>query len=313
MATILISHGLPADDFAALKGHRLILPDLYSEFSQEELARLIPEADAVVACGKLPGDTIRKGKKLKIIANYGAGYDGVDIKAAAECAVYVTNIPDAVAASTAELAVSLMMAVSRRVGEMNLLIRGENSADLFRLGKYMGRNLFSQTLGIIGCGKIGSKVAQVAKALGMRVIAYSRRGCDPSIAEPVDFDTLIETADIISLHCPLTDETKGLIGKNAFARMKKGAMIINTARGAVIDFGALMEAVESGHISGAGIDVYPDEPNIPEGLLNYPNIVCMPHIGANTVQTRLAMGEACSKNILDVLAGRHPQNIVNGL
>ncbi|MBQ3575019.1 MAG: hypothetical protein IJA26_05085 [Clostridia bacterium] len=313
MAKIIISHYLPHDDFAELKAHDLIIPGPYCEFSQEELARLIPEADAIVACGKLPGDTIRKGRKLKIIANYGAGYDSVDIKTAAECGIPVTNIPDAVAASTAELAIALMMAVSRRVGEMNLLVRGENSRDLFRLGKYLGRNLFTQTLGIIGCGKIGSKVAQTAKALGMRVIAYNRRGCDPDIAEPVDLDTLLETADIVSLHCPLTDETRGLIGSSAFARMKKGAMIINTARGAVIDFDALVDALDSGHISGAGIDVYPDEPNIPEGLLRHPNAVCTPHIGSNTVQTRREMGRACSERILAALAGRRPDNIVNGL
>ena len=197
MSSILISHGLPKEDFAGLKGHSIIMPELYKEFSAEELTALIPDADAVVACGKLPGDIIRAGKKLKVIANYGAGYDGVDVKTAAECGIPVTNIPLAVMKPTAELAITLMMAVSRRVGEMNLRLRSEKSEDLFGLAKYMGRSLHGQTLGIIGCGRIGSRVAHIAKALGMRVIAYSRRGCDAAVAEAVSFENLLETADII--------------------------------------------------------------------------------------------------------------------
>lgn len=313
MHKILISHGLPKDDFADLKDCRIIMPDLYKEFSAEELLRLIPDADAVIACGKLPGEIIRAGRKLKIIANYGAGYDGVDVKAAAECAVPVTNIPLAVMKPTAELAITLMMAVSRRVGEMNLRLRSENSEDLFGLAKYMGRSLHGQTLGIIGCGRIGSRVAHIAKALGMHVIGYSRRGCDPDVAEPVFFDTLLETADIISLHCPLTDETRGMIDAAAFRKMKRGAMLINTARGAIIDHDALISALETGHIAGAGLDVYPNEPRIPERLLQFDNVVLTPHIGANTVQTRREMGAACARSILDVFAGKRPENIVNGL
>jgi len=313
MSTILISHGLPKEDFACLKDHNIIIPELYSAFSPEELLKLIPGADAVIACGKLPGEIIRAGKKLKIIANYGAGYDGVDIKTAAECNVPVTNIPDEVTHPTAELAVALMLAVARRVGEMNLRLRKEASEDLFGLGKYMGMTLAGRTLGVIGCGKIGSCVAQVAKALGMRVIAYNRRGCDPDIAEPVGFDALLQTADVVSLHCPLTDETRGMIDENAFARMKKGAIVINTARGAVIDTAALVNALKSGHIVGAGVDVYPDEPHIPRELLEMDNVVCTPHIGSNTVQTRRDMACACASRILDALAGKRPDNIVNGL
>ena len=313
MAAILITHGLIKEDFACLKGHDVIIPELYGAFSQEELLRLIPEADAVIACGKLPGDTIRAGKKLKIIANYGAGYDGVDIAAAAECGVFVTNIPDEVTNPTAELAVSLMLAAARRVGEMNLRLRREDSADLFGLGKYMGMTLSGRTLGVVGCGKIGSRVANIARALGMHVIAYSRRGCDPAVAEPVSLETLLETADVISLHCPLNDESRGLIDENAFARMKKGAIIINTARGAVIDTAALVNALASGRIAGAGIDVYPDEPNVPGELLEFDNVVCTPHIGSNTVQTRREMALACAKRILDALDGKRPDNIVNGL
>jgi len=313
MYTILITHGLPREDFADLKDNRIIMPGLYEEFSAGELMRLIPDADAVVACGKLPGEIIRAGRKLKIIANYGAGYDSVDIRTAAECGIPVTNIPDAVTAGTAELAVALMMAVSRRVGEMNLRLRGEEPEELFGLAKYMGRSLCGQTLGVIGCGRIGTRVLNIAKALGMLAIAYSRSGCKADTAEPVSLDHLLETADIISIHCPLNAETRGMIDAAAFAKMKQGAIIINTARGAIIDHDALIEAIESGKIAGAGLDVYPNEPHIPEKLLKLENVVLTPHIGANTVQTRREMGRACSERILAALAGRRPDNIVNGL
>jgi len=313
MATILITHGLPAEDFCALEGHEIIIPGLYGAFSEPELMRLIPDADAVVAGGKLPGEIIRAGRKLKIIANYGAGFDGVDIKTAAECSIPVTNIPETVTHDTAELTVALMLAVSRRVGEMNLRLRGSNPRELFGMAKYMGRSLRGQTLGVIGCGRIGSRVAEIARTLGMYTIGYSRRGCDPTAAEPIALPELLERADIISLHCPLTDETRNLINRETIARMKPGVMLINTARGGIIDHAALTEALAAGHIAGAGIDVYPDEPNIPQALFDFDNVVLTPHIGANTVQTRRDMGAACSSQILDALSDRRPANIVNGI
>lgn len=313
MARILITHGLPAADFCALEGHEIIIPELYGAFTEAELAEYIPDADAVVACGRLPGEIIRAGRKLKIIANYGAGYDGVDIKTAAECGVPVTSIPETVTLGTAELAIALMLAVSRRVGEMNLRLRGDNPQELFGMAKYMGRSLCGLTLGIIGCGRIGSRVAAVARALGMRVCGYSRRGCDPDSAEPTSLEGLLESADVISLHCPLTDETRGLLGREAFARMKPGAIVINTARGGIIDHDALCDALISGRIAGAGLDVFPDEPNIPQALFGFDNVVLTPHIGANTEQTRRDMGAACTAQIIDALNGNRPANIVNGL
>ena len=313
MATILVTHGIPADGLRALSGHEIIIPAPLAAYSMEELAQLIPAADAVVAGGKLPGDIIRLGKKLRIIANYGAGYDGVDVRAAAACGVPVTNIPDTVTHDTAELAIGLMLAVSRRIGEMNLRLRSEPSPTLFGMGRYMGRSLRGQTLGVIGCGRIGSCTAKMASALGMRVLGYSRCGADPAVCEPVSLEELLERADVVSLHCPLTDATRGLMNAEAFSRMKPGAILINTSRGAVVDHDALLEALESGRLRGAGLDVYPNEPHIPERLLTHTNVVCTPHIGTNTVQTRDEMAAACAAQILDALAGKRPENIVNGL
>ena len=313
MATILITHGIPAEGFRLLDGHRIIMPEPLAAYSVEELTALIADADAVVAGGKLPGDVIRKGTKLRIIANYGAGYDGVDVRAAAACGVPVTNIPDTVTRDTAELAIALMLAVSRRVGEMNLRLRREPSPTLFGMGRHMGRSLRGQTLGIVGCGRIGRCTARIAAALGMRVLGYSRSGADASVCEPVDLPTLLREADVVSLHCPLTDATRGLINAEAFRQMKPGAILINTARGAVVDTEALLAALDSGALSGAGLDVYPDEPNIPAALLERNNVVCTPHVGTNTEQTRREMAEACSRQILDALAGKRPENIVNGV
>lgn len=313
MATILITHGIPAEGFRLLAGHEIIMPEPLAAYSMEELAELISGADAVVAGGRLPGDVIRRGAKLRIIANYGAGYDGVDVRAAAECGVPVTNIPDTVTRDTAELAIGLMLAVSRRIGEMNLRLRSEPSRTLFGMGRHMGRSLRGQTLGIVGCGRIGRCTARLAAALGMRVLGYSRSGADASVCEPVDLPTLLREADVVSLHCPLKEDTRGLMDAAAFRQMKQGAMLINTARGAVVDTQALLDALDSGKLSGAGLDVYPDEPQIPQELLARDNVVCTPHIGTNTEQTRFEMAEACSRQILDALAGKRPESIVNGL
>ncbi len=313
MATILITHGIPTAGLELLAGHEIIIPEVLKAFTMEELAVLMPRADAVIAGGKLPGDVIRAGKQLKIIANYGAGYDGVDIAAAADCGVPVTNIPDTVTDATAELAIGLMLAVSRRIGEMNLRLRKEDSTTLFGMGRYMGNTLRGRTLGIIGCGRIGSRVAEMAGALGMRVLAYSRRGVSTAAAEYADLSALLAQSDVISLHCPSTPETRHLLDAAAFAQMKDGAMLVNTARGAVVDHEALVDALRSGKLAGAGLDVFPEEPRIPAELLAMDNVVCTPHIGSNTAQTRADMAAACARQILDALAGYRPENIVNGI
>ena len=313
MAKILITHGIPTAGLEVLEDHDIIMPAPLGAYSIDELRTLIPQADAVLAGGKLPGDVIRAGKKLRIIANYGAGYDSVDIAAAAECGVPVTNIPDTVTNATAELAIGLMLAVSRRIGEMNLRLRHEDSATLFGMGRFMGNTLQGSTLGIIGCGRIGARVAQIAKALGMRVIAHSRHPVSSEVAENCTLQTLLATANVISLHCPSTPETRHLLDAAAFAAMKPGAMVINTARGAVIDHAALVDALQSGKLAGAGLDVFPEEPRIPAELLAMDNVVCTPHVGSNTARTRADMAAACARQILDALAGKRPENIVNGL
>ena len=308
MATILITHGVPSDGFTALKAHHLVIPAPLQAFSEKELLQHIMEADAVVACGKLPGHIIRAGQNLKIIANYGAGYDGVDIAAAAACGVPVTNIPDIVTRDTAELAIGLMLAVSRRIGEMNLRLRREAPETLFGMGRYMGKSLRGQVLGVVGYGRIGRQTAELARAMGMHVIYH-----DPAQPQSLPLDDVLQQADIITLHCPANAHTRHLINAAAFAQMMRGALLINTARGAVVDYDALLDALDDGILAGAGLDVYPDEPRIPAQILAHDHIVCTPHIGTNTEQTRYEMAQACAQQILDVLDGKRPENIVNGL
>lgn len=313
MARIIVTHGLPAEGFDLLRGHEVLLPPPLTSYTEEELLALIPDADAVVAGGAMPESVIRAGTKLRVIANYGAGYDRVDIAAAARAGIPVTNIPEAVTEVTAEVALALILAVARRVGEMNLRLRREPPESLFGMGRYMGMGLRGKTLGVLGCGRIGGRVAEMGRMLGMHAIGYSRRGVNPAIAEPVGFDELIARSDVLTLHCPLTDETRGIISREVIGRMKPGALLINTARGAVVDNEALAEAVASGHLAGAGIDVYPDEPHVPPCLIEQERIVLTPHVGSNTFEDRCEMARACSRQILDALAGKRPANIVNGL
>lgn len=313
MATILITHGIPTAGMEALQGHDIIMPEPLAAYSEEELLALIGSADAVIAGGRLSGEVIRRGTHLKIIANYGAGYDSVDIRTAADCGIPVTNIPETVTGATAELTIGLMLAVSRRIGEMNLRLRREESRNLFGMGRYMGDTLEGRTLGIIGYGRIGKRVAQIAAALGMKVWACSRHPSGDEHAENASVEEILSQADVISLHCPLTEATRGLLNADAFAAMKPGTILINTARGAIIDHAAMADALRSGRLAGAGLDVYPDEPNIPQELLAMTNVVCTPHVGANTAQTRAGMLSACAKQILDALGGKRPENIVNGI
>lgn len=313
MATILVTHGVPSDGFSLLQGHTVIIPAPLTAFTDEQLAAYMPMADAVVAGGRLTGDLIRKGRKLKIIANYGAGYDGVDVHAAAECGVPVTNLPDTVAESTAELAFGLMLAVSRKIGESTIHMHSEAPEGLFGMGRNMGRNLRGQTLGILGCGKIGQRTAEMASSFGMRVVGISRHGVHHPCIESVTQEELLTRSDIVSLHCPLTEDTRGMVSRDVLFAMKRGAILINTARGALVDSRALADAIRCGQLSGAGLDVYPDEPHVPECLRVLPNVVLTPHVGANTKEVRRRMAEECARQILDALAGRLPEHVVNGI
>ena len=312
---VLITHPIPRNGLDGLYArYEVVYPDRRGPYTEDELARLLPDCDAVLACGPMPGKLIDKCTKLRIISNYGAGYDSVDVDAADRHGIYVTNIPDSTTESTAELAFALMLSVMRRVAELNHDMRSEHPENCFGMGRFMGHNLRGATLGIIGMGRIGRRLAEMAGAFGMNIVYHNRRKLDAVLehgARYLPMDEMISVADIISINCPLTEETRYIVGRREISRMKKSAVIINTSRGGTLDCDALCDALESGAILGAGLDVYPDEPHVPERLLALPSVTLTPHTGTNTFETRKAMAQAAADRIIDVLSGRIPNNIVN--
>lgn len=312
MAKIVVTHGVPDEYRELLKGHKVIAPEPLKIFSKPELLEMTTDADAILGCGAVDAEVIANAKKLKIIANYGAGYDRVDVKAASEKGVYVTNTPDETAYPTAELAIGLLLASMRRIGELNLLARQKPSNELFGMGKYMGMGLLGNTLGIVGMGHIGGVVAQFGKLMGMRVLYHNRsRAKEEYGAEYADLDTLLKESDAVSIHCPLTDETRGMISKEKLDLMKKRSVLVNTARGAVVDYDALYEKLKAGDMFAAGLDVFYNEPEIPKMFTELDNVVLAPHVGTNTLEARNAMGCAAAARILEALKGEVPQHVVN--
>lgn len=311
--TVVITHAIPRPGLETLFDRcRVFYPEAgKTVFSDDELMEILPQCDAALAGGAMTREMIGAAKKLKIISNYGAGYDRVDVDAADEAGVIVTNIPDSTTYSTAELAFSLMLDVRRRVTELDRMLRNGPSERAFGMGRHMGHNLAGSTLGVIGMGRIGGRLAAMARAFDMKVIYHNRRKAAGMEDDWRGMDALLKEADIVSVNCPLNDQTRGLISREAIQKMKPGAVLINTARGGVVDTEALIEALKEGRLSGAGIDVYPNEPEVPEELKTMENVVLTPHIGTNTHEARKGMAEAAAQRILDVLDGRTPPNMVN--
>ena len=241
------------------------------------------------------------GPQLRIVANYGVGVDNVDLDAAAERGVVVANTPDVLTRTTAELAVSIMLALLRRVAEGDRMLRRRDPWR-FSLEFMLGESLDGKALLIVGPGRIGRETARLAEAFGARPVYAGRH--DP-------LDELLPEADVVSLHCPLTPETHHLIDAAALARMKPTAVLVNTARGPVVDEAALADALRSGTIAGAALDVFEREPEVTEALLSMENVVLTPHLGSATRRTREAMGLLAVDALRAVLLeGRRPQNAV---
>ena len=311
--TVLITHAIPRPGLERLFEECRVFypPEGQPAFSREEMMRLLPECDAVLAGGEMSREMIERADRLKIISNYGAGYDRVDVGAADGAGVIVTNIPASTTDSTAEIAFALMLDVRRRMTELDRMIRTGPSEKAFGMGRHMGHNLRGSTLGIVGMGRIGNRLREMAEAFGMNVLYHNRRKIPGMESGWREMDALLMEADVVSLNCPLTEETRGLMGREAFSKMRKGAVLVNTSRGGVVDTDALIEALADGTLSGAGLDVYPNEPEVPEALAQMENVVLTPHIGTNTHEARKGMAEAAAERILAVRDGKTPENIVN--
>ena len=248
------------------------------------------------------------GEQLQIVANVAVGYDNVDLDAARRHDVTVTNTPRVLTAATADLAFALLLAVTRRLGEGERRIRsGEPWA--WSIDFMLGRGLEGKTLGIVGYGQIGQAVAQRARAFGMEII-YSD---DIDREEPgqVELEELLERSHAITLHCPLTPETRHLIDADALARMRDDAYLVNTSRGPVVDEAALAVALRDGVIAGAALDVFENEPDVHPDLVGLDNAVLLPHLGSATRETRTAMAELAAENVVAVLGGDRPKTPVH--
>ena len=248
---------------------------------------------------------------LKVVAAVAVGINNIDAKAAAELGVIVTNTPDVLTESTADLTWSLILGIMRRVTEGDRLVR-RGGWKAWAFDFMLGTELRGKQLGIVGFGRIGRAVAARAAAFGVRVAYFARHSQAPKLAlgdaqaEPMPLDRLLATSDIVSLHCPLTPETRHLIDQTALARMKRSAYLINAARGPVVDEAALAWALKNRLIAGAGLDVYENEPAVLPDLLALENVLLCPHLGSATSETRTAMADLAARNIVAVLTGQPP-------
>jgi glyoxylate reductase len=246
---------------------------------------------------------------LRLVANYGVGYDGIDVDACARRGVAVTNTPEALGIATADLTMALVLAVRRRVVEGDRFVRDGKWAAGWHVGELLGDEVRDATLGIVGLGRIGWAVAVRARAFGMRVV-YTRRSADRSESYR-ELDDLLREADVVTLHVPLTEETRELIDRRRLALLRDGACLVNTARGAIVEEEALVDELRSGRLR-AGLDVFVTEPGVPQPLLELPNVVLLPHLGSATRGTREAATAELVANIRAVLDGRRPPNLVPG-
>jgi len=303
-------------DAIFIHGPRGELPSL------KELIEAVRNADVLIPRGTqpVPKKVIMANPNLRGIANYGVGYDNIDVRAATESGIPVTNTPGVLSETTADLAWALLMATARNIPQAHgytLSGQWKGPGGKTFMGQDIGPGGSNKpkVLGIIGLGRIGKAVMRRSRGFKMKVIAY-----DPPIKEIIqnmkgveyrELDELLKSSDFVTLHSPLTKETHHLIGKKELDLMKPTAVLINTSRGPVVDEKALVSALKKGKIAGAGLDVYEKEPRLSPGLAKLENVVLLPHIGSATMDTRGQMAVVAAKNAITMLRGRKPKNIVN--
>lgn len=309
MRKILMGHTFKKEGFKALEGKFEMIYPQEEYFKKEDILKLIKDVDVLVPnfSFQTNNEIIDPAKNLKLIANYGVGYNNIDTQYAAKKGVVVTNTPNSVLEPTAELCFALLLATARRIGYYNNKLHAHERLG-WGLYDDLGVGVYGQTLGIYGMGRIGQSVARRAVASGMKIIYHNRRPLDKEIeklynAVYVDFDTLLSQSDFLSLNAPATAETFHLIGEREFERMKSTSILINTARGALVDEKALVKALYNKEIFAAGLDVFENEPKITDELLDFENVVLTPHAGTQTYAARIAMQEEVAKNIINFFEG----------
>jgi len=297
---ILVCDVVDAEGVEKLKREGFVV-DVKSSIEPAELEKVVESYNALVVRSrtKVTKQVLEKGKRLRVIGRVGSGIDNIDSETAEKRGIAVLNTPEAPSDSVAELTIGLMLAIARRIPLADRSIKD---------GRWVkkeleGTLLNGKTLGLIGLGNIGVKVAKIAKALGMRILVFkrtqpSREMLESLGAEYVPLAELLERSDIVSVHIPLTDKTSGMIGEGEINAMKEGAIIINTSRGGIVDEDALLKGLKSGKLGGAGLDVYCVEPCANLELVRLPNVVCTPHVGAQTREAQKVASTLLTEKII---------------
>jgi len=314
---VYITRKIPEEGILKLQEHFDVeVNELDRDLTYEELKEKIKGKDAVLCLlsDKIDSELMDVEPRVKIFANYAVGYNNMDLEAAKKRKIFLTNTPDVLTDATADMAWSLLFATARRVSEGDRFVRAGRfkswSPELL-----LGQDITGKTLGIVGAGRIGQAFGKRGKAFNMNILYYNRTRKEDfeklTGAKYVTFEELLKESDFISLHTPLTHETKHLISDNEFKSMKKNAILINTSRGPVVDEKALVRALKNRIIWGAGLDVYENEPLVEEELKSLENVVLCPHLGSATYSTRRRMAEMAAENIIAALKGKIPPNCIN--
>ena len=320
MAKVYVTRKITGNALKVLQdSHNEVGVSIYDRpLKEEELTERVKGKDALLTLltDRIDGDLMdMAGPQLKVVANYAVGYDNVDVKAATERGIVVTNTPsDEVNEAVAEHTWALILSLSRRIVEADEAVR-RGGYKGWEPHIFIGRSLVGKTLGIVGLGRIGSKVARRAVGYNMKML-YNKRKPDPELErtlgiEYADLDHLLSVSDFVTLHVPLTDKTRKMINKESLSKVKRGSYLINTARGPIVDEHDLVDALRSGHLAGAGLDVYENEPDINPELIGMENVILTPHIASATREARDDMGKLAVSAILETLHGNKPKNIVN--
>jgi len=289
-----------------------------TSLTKEELKQQVSGSDAVISylTDRIDQDIIDRGTKLKIIANYGAGFNNIDVTYASERGIWVTNTPNVLHETTADLTWAMILGAARRIIPADRYTR-ESKFQGWGAQLFLGGDVYEKTLGIIGLGEIGRSVARRALGFNMRTLYHQRNRLPKEEEKKLNveyatFEKTLRESDFLTLHVPLTEETEYMIGNDEIALMKKTAYLIHTARGKVIDDYALVAALSEDRLAGAALDVYEDEPELTEGMRELDNLMILPHIGSASFETRDKMALLVADNILDALEGKIPRSLVPG-
>ncbi|UJG43775.1 MAG: D-glycerate dehydrogenase [Candidatus Heimdallarchaeum endolithica] len=314
---IFVTRKIPREGIELLlkNGFEVEVFEKNEPISREELLSRAKGADGLICLltDKIDKEIIEK-TGIKAISNYAVGYDNIDIQAATELKIPVTNTPGVLTDATADLTWALILAVSRRIVEADKFVREQRFKGWGPM-LFLGGDFKNKTIGIIGMGRIGEAVARRAIGFGMKIIYFNRtrkKDLEKELnAKFVSLDTLLKESDYISIHCPYTSETHHLIDWEEFELMKHSTYLINTARGKVVNEKALIKVLQDKRIMGAGLDVFYNEPEVPKAFYSLPNVVILPHIGSASIETRNKMAVMAAENMIECLKGNIPPNIIN--